>query len=248
MMDWEVRNMTGKLASSLLPLILMFTITVPAAAGEPVSEGDLAAIRAANPWVVPAEKEVEIWLDFLQDDKPPVVENLGIPRQMGITFAPASFSLFREGRGCDLKWMDDGRTAVELRDETGKLAHHSFGNGPVHGGGWYGYFVASATRWVAEFDGAGRIIAERYYFRPQPAEAEAGGDQEETVMTSIEWRYDDAFSASYPSGAKIDHSSSGMFFEVSFQFLDGRWMVAESKFYHDGELTSRASIRHKAFF
>jgi hypothetical protein len=247
-MDSEVGKMTRGIAGLLTAALFVLVCYAPAAANEPVSKAELSAIRAANPWLLPAEPDVELWLDYRKDTEPPIIENLGIPRQMGITFNPASFALFRAGRAYSLEWLDETKRTIELRDDTGKLARHSFGNGPVHGGSWYGYFSAGATRWVAEFDDSGRLTAEHYYYLRKATDENAGEEKPEEVMTAITWMYDDAFSKDYPCSATIDHSSSEMVFEIQFQFLNGRWMVRESNYYHDGELASTAAVQKKTFF
>lgn len=240
--------MTRGIAGLLTAALLVLVCNAPAAANEPVSKAELSAIRSANPWLLPAEPDVELWLDYRKDTEPPIIENLSIPRQLGITFNPASFALFRSGRDFNLEWLDETKRVIELRDDTGKLARHSFGNGPVRGGSWYGYFSAGATRWVAELDDSGRLTAEHYYYLRKATDENAGEEKPEEVMTAITWVYNGAFSSSYPSRAAIDHSSSSMVFEVEFQFLDGSWTVKESNYYNDGELASTATIQRKTFF
>ncbi len=231
----EVRNMTCKLASLLLVLVVMFTIAAPATAGDPVNKEDIAAIRAANPWLAPAAKhDMTITLQGFGDKPTTVTQKLVQSPTLGLTFNPASLTLLAEDSKYQLEWGELGKPyQLVYRAQGEDRANAEYGNGPIDGHSYRGYFHYANTRWDAVLDKHNRIAEEHIYATLK--------NRPEKLIGGFVYRYDDAFSANYPASAIV--TCEKMRFDVEFQMVMGQWVVKQSDYTYDGRLRSTLTVR-----
>ena len=220
-------------------------LSLPARATVPDEVPGLDAVRVANPWLMPSESGLEICVQRIGERSVPVIEDLGITRDMGMTFRPASLRLFHPLMRYPLEWVeDDTGRALELKQDTGYMPRADFGLGPVGGGTWHGYWTVGGVRWRAEFDSDGRIIAEKYFSRDEES------DSGERLSTTVTYTYDSAFSPSYPCRAIVEtiRKDHALKLKVEFQFITSRWMVKRGTYFFNGEPVSILTICPKVYF
>lgn len=229
--------MTRKLASLLLVLVVMFTITAPVTAGDPVSKADIAAIRAANPWLVPAAKrDMTITLQVFGDKPTTVTQKLVQSSTLGLTFSPASLTLLAEDSKYQLEWGELGKPyQLVYRAKGENLVKDEFGNGPLEGYGYHGYFRDRNTRWDAVLDKHHRIVEEHFYSTIE--------NRPDKLMGGFAYRYEDSFSTNYPVSAIV--RCEKMRFDVEFQMVMGQWVVKQSDYTDNGELKSTLTVQLK---